>query len=48
MDHNIGYIEMIFKDHQGSGDSEERMHASLGPYVEELDRRKKIEEGGQP
>lgn len=38
--HNINYIEMIFKDHQGSASAEERMYAELNPYSDEIKRRK--------
>jgi hypothetical protein len=40
VDHNLSYIEMIYKDHQGSASAEERMINRLTPYTDEIEKRK--------
>lgn len=40
IDHNVAYIEMIYKGHQGSADAEERAYNRLAPYADELEKRK--------
>lgn len=39
VDHNIGYIEMVFRDGQGGASNEERMYNNLSPYTNEIERR---------
>ena len=39
INHNISYIEMQFKGHQGSAYAEERMYDQLSPFQEELEKR---------
>jgi hypothetical protein len=39
LNHNNAVVEMIFRD-EGSAYGEERMYARLGPYAEELERRR--------
>ena len=43
VNHNIGYIEMIFRNHQGGSNAEERMYSRLTPYTDIIERRSKIE-----
>lgn len=37
--HNISFIEMTYRGHQGSALSEERMYNSLAPYTDEQEKR---------
>lgn len=40
VDHNIDYIDMMFRNNQGSAYAEERMYGYLAPYTDEIDSRK--------